>query len=95
MMRAIRACSLAFALVLSGCGGSPHGDPVRFTIPPGSGVSAAADTLAARDIVSSALIFRIYAQLKGLDKSMHPGIYEARGGPPSRHSCDSSPRAMS
>jgi UPF0755 protein len=80
MKKAIRACSLALALALGGCGGSPHGDPVRFTIPPGSGLSAAADTLAAREIVGNALFFRIYAQLEGLDRSMHPGIYEARRG---------------
>jgi UPF0755 protein len=82
MTRAARKGSgvVLLALVLVGCGGVPHGDPVRFTIPRGSGVAAAADTLATRHIVSNGLSFRVYAQAKGLGKVMHPGIYEVRPG---------------
>jgi UPF0755 protein len=53
---------------------------VRFTIPRGSGIAAAADTLAARHVVSSRLLFRVYAQIQGLGRTLHPGIYEARPG---------------
>jgi UPF0755 protein len=80
MSRAGILGSVALALLLAGCGGTPHGEPVRFTIPRGSGISAAADTLAARQVVSSRLLFRINAQLQGLGRTLHPGIYEARAG---------------
>lgn len=79
-MRAAGLVGIALALMLGGCGGTPHGTPVRFTIPQGSGVSAAADTLAARGIVSSRLVFRVYAQLSGLGDTMEAGVYEIRPG---------------
>lgn len=78
--RAWRLRFAALALLLAGCGGTPHGEPVRFTIPRGSGISAAADTLAERHIVSNRFIFRAYAQFQGLGRTLHPGIYEARPG---------------
>jgi UPF0755 protein len=80
MARAGILGSLSLALLLAGCGGTPHGKPVRFTIPRGSGISATADTLAARHVVSSRLLFRIYAQIQGLGRTLHPGVYEARAG---------------
>jgi UPF0755 protein len=80
-MRPVRVAGLALAAaLLGGCGGTPHGEPVRFTVPRGSGVAAAADTLASRDIVESALLFRIYAQIRGLGETMHAGTYEVRPG---------------
>ncbi len=82
-MRSTRIAVVALAAaLLGGCNGAPHGDPVRFTIPRGSGVAATADTLASRHIVESALLFRLYAQLRGLGKTMHPGVYELRPGSP-------------
>jgi UPF0755 protein len=39
-----------------------------------------ADTLAARDLVGSALLFRLYVQARGDAGSLHPGVYEVRPG---------------
>jgi UPF0755 protein len=75
----VAAVALGAAL-LGACGGAPHGEAVRFTIPRGSGVAAAADTLASRGVVESALLFRLYAQLHDLGETMHAGVYEARPG---------------
>lgn len=80
-MRAIRGVSaLLLALGLAACGGNPHGDPVRFTIPRGTGVAAATDTLATRGIIDHPTIFRIFARVEGLNRTMRPGIYEVRPG---------------
>ena len=44
---------LLAAVVLGACGsGEGKGDPVRFTVPRGSGMSAVADTLAARSVIN-------------------------------------------
>lgn len=79
MTRSFRA--LAALLVLAACGGGgPSGPPVRFTVPPSSGLSAVADTLAAREIVPSAGRFKIYARSKGAAARIQPGVYEVRRG---------------
>jgi UPF0755 protein len=73
-------CTLYLALLLSACGGDPTGDPVRFTVPPGSGLSAVADTLSSRGIIDSSAGFRAYARLKGATRDIKPGVYEVRRG---------------
>jgi UPF0755 protein len=75
-----RARLLFLLLLLAACGGEPHGSPVRFTVPAGSGAFAVADTLAARKLVGSSLLFRLYAQARGAAGSLHPGVYEVRPG---------------
>ena len=62
------------------CGGEPHGPPVRFTVPEGTGLSAVSDTLASREIIGSPLFFRLYTQVKGSAGSIKPGVYEVRAG---------------
>lgn len=62
----------------AGCSGSaPGGEPVRFTIPPGSGFSTVTDTLESRGLVRYPLVFRVYARFKGADRAIKPGVYEA------------------
>lgn len=68
------------ACLLVACGGDPRGDPVRFTVARGSGLSAVADTLAAREIIRWPLAFRLYGQAKGSSSSIKPGVYEVRAG---------------
>lgn len=75
-----RRVSLGALLVLAACGGNPQGPPVRFTIPPAAGLSAAADTLSARGIVRSEGAFRLYARLRRADRRIQPGVYEIRRG---------------
>lgn len=78
-MRSLPIVLLA-ALLLAACGGGPHGDPVRFHVPRGSGFSAVADTLEARGIVDGEMFFKLYAKLKGADRSVKPGVYAIRRG---------------
>jgi UPF0755 protein len=79
--RSRRRHSLALLwLSAAACGGSLEGDPVRFTVPPGSGFGAVADTLDARDIIRFPLAFRLYARLRGAERSIKPGVYETQRG---------------
>ena len=66
-------------LALAACGGG-GGEVVRVTIPRGSGLSAAADTLAAHDVIGWPTGFRVYARLRGADRTLKPGVYEMRQG---------------
>ena len=75
-----RLLALAAATALSACGGSPQGEPVRFTVPRGSGMSAVADTLAAREIIDRPALFKLYARLRGASRALKPGVYELRRG---------------
>ncbi|MEX2583427.1 MAG: endolytic transglycosylase MltG [Gemmatimonadota bacterium] len=72
---------LAAAALVTACGGgSPSGEPVRFTIPQGSGVGAITDTLAAHDIIEQPTVFRLYARFKGIERNVKPGVYEMQRG---------------
>lgn len=71
---------LALATLAACGGGKPSGPPIRFTVPPSSGLSAVADTLEAREIIGSAGRFKIYARGKGAAAKIQPGIYEMRRG---------------
>jgi UPF0755 protein len=72
--------ALLLTSLLAACGGDPHGDPVRFTVPAGAGLSAVADTLARRDIIEWPVLFRVYTQVKGFARSLKPGVYELQAG---------------
>jgi UPF0755 protein len=68
-------------LLLAACGsGQGSGDPVRFTVPRGSGMSAVADTLDARGVIGSPRIFKAYARMQGATAKLQPGVYEVRRG---------------
>jgi UPF0755 protein len=67
--------------LLAACGsGDGSGDPVRFRVPRGSGMSAVADTLDARGVIGSPAVFRAYARMKGAAAKLQPGVYEVRRG---------------
>jgi UPF0755 protein len=74
------ALALLLALGASACGGSPEGEPVRFTVPQGSGMTAVADTLASHDIIRWPRAFRLYARYRGQERSVKPGTYEMQRG---------------
>jgi UPF0755 protein len=65
-------------LLLAGCGGADQ--PVRVTIPRGSSLSAAADSLAARGAIQSPTAFRYYARLRSRGRAIQPGIYDIPAG---------------
>lgn len=67
-------------LLLAGCSGEGSGPPVRVTIPKGSGLAAASDTLAAHDIIRWPAGFRLYGRWKGATSALKPGVYEMRRG---------------
>jgi UPF0755 protein len=71
---------LLLSLVLTGCARETDGEPVRFTIPQGSGFGAVTDTLAAREVVRFPLFFRLYARYRGAERSVKPGVYEVPSG---------------
>ena len=88
MRRGAVALLLAVGIV-AGCGsGEGSGEPVRFTVPRGAGVSAVADTLAAREVIGSAAAFKAYARTRGGTVAVRPGIYEVRPGASFAHILD-------
>lgn len=80
--RVARAAALAVLALAAACrgGGEAEGKPLRFTVPPGAGLAAVADTLEARGIVDSGWRFRWYASRQNADRQLKPGIYEVRRG---------------
>lgn len=65
------------ALALTACGGGD--DPrVIVTIPPGSTLDAAVDSLAAKRVIARPGLFRLYATLRGLRSSLKSGVYQLR-----------------
>lgn len=82
MRRTLRAAAASsLALLTLGCGGGePSGEPVRFTVPPGSGMNAVSDTLGAREIIENPTLFRLYARFTGAARSIKPGVYEMQRG---------------
>ncbi|MEX2571774.1 MAG: endolytic transglycosylase MltG [Gemmatimonadota bacterium] len=78
--RAVRF-AIVVAIALSACTSAPPGgDPVRFTVPQGSGFGAVTDTLAARGLVEWPSVFRLYARFQGAERSIKPGVYEVQPG---------------
>ncbi len=80
MRRSARGLAAMATLFLAACGGVEDGPPVRVTIPPATGLSAAADSLAARGIIGSTAAFKLYARFKGGERGIKPGVYEIRPG---------------
>jgi UPF0755 protein len=77
---AIRGASLAAVLLCAACGSATDGPSVRVTIPPGSGLSASADSLVARKVIGSADAFKLYARIRGVDRRIKPGVYDVPPG---------------
>lgn len=75
-----RYMALATLLLVGACGGDPEGEPIRFSVIPGTGLSAVADTLSDREIIEWPLFFRLYGQMKGVAASIKPGVYEVQAG---------------
>jgi UPF0755 protein len=75
MRGASRLCRLLIlALGISACGGRRETE--RVTLPPGSTFTAVTDSLVAHGVVSSRLLFKLLARVRGVDRSVHAGVYE-------------------
>ncbi len=61
-------------------GGNGSGPPVRVTIPAGAPFSWAAESLAAKGLVSMPRVFSTYASLRGRDRNVKAGTYLLRRG---------------
>ncbi|TVP49822.1 MAG: endolytic transglycosylase MltG [Gemmatimonadales bacterium] len=78
--------ALSLAVLAGGCEGERQDDApgsgpgagedvVRFTVPQGAGFRQVADTLVSRDLVGNALLFRVYAKVRGDDGNVRAGQY--------------------
>ncbi|HXY32330.1 MAG TPA: endolytic transglycosylase MltG [Gemmatimonadaceae bacterium] len=70
---------VAAAVLLAGCAAT-DGVPVRVTIPPGASFRAAADSLANAGVVSTPMLFRLYAKVTGGDRDIKAGTYVLKRG---------------
>jgi len=65
------------AALLAACGGGA-GRPVRVTVPAGSSLGVAADSLARAGVIGSARLFRLYAMIRHDDRDIKAGTYMFR-----------------
>lgn len=68
--------------LLLGCGTAPAGDPVEVGVPPGSSLHAVAESLEARGVLTSTRWFRLLGRMRGVDRTIRPGIYRFTPGDP-------------
>src|SRR5690606_25252030 len=68
------------ATALAACGGEGTGDPVRVHIPVGASFSEVTDSLASKDIIEAAPLFKLYARVRSATGSVKPGTYAFRRG---------------
>ncbi len=59
---------------LAACG--TNASPQRVTLPPGATFAAVTDSLAAHGVVSNRTWFTLLARVRGVDRSVHAGVYE-------------------
>jgi UPF0755 protein len=76
-----KAAALACIVAVAACG-SPTGEAVRVIIPRGASFRAAADSMAAKGVISSPVAFRVYARARGLDRQIQAGTYLLHRGTP-------------
>jgi len=65
---------LPMLAMLAACGG--RREPERVTLPPGATFNAVTDSLVAHGVVSSRLLFKLLARVRGVDRSVHAGVYQ-------------------
>ena len=72
-----RAACVALAACVTACGAGT-GSAVRVTIPKGASMRVAADSLAKAGVISLPRLFRVYASLRGGDRTIRAGTYSLR-----------------
>jgi UPF0755 protein len=77
--RAERALVGAAAITAVACGAGT-GRPVRVVVPQGASFRVAADSLARRGVIQAPALFRLYAKVRGGDRSIKAGTYLLRRG---------------
>jgi UPF0755 protein len=76
----MRHRTLTCALLLAACGTAPVGEPLEVGVPPGSSLSAVADSLRARGVLTSTRWFKLLGRMRGVDRSIRPGVYQFTPG---------------
>ncbi len=71
-----RRALFALLPLLAACAGAPRREVVRVTIPRGTTLRVVAESLAARDVITTPRWFRIYASLLGEARSIPAGTYD-------------------
>jgi len=80
LLAAAVALASTGAYVSWALGGTAEGTAVRVIIPVGATAVGIAEILASKDVVRSALMFRIVARFRGVGGDLKPGAYELRTG---------------
>jgi UPF0755 protein len=80
-MKCSRFVAVLFFVLLAACGrGGGDGETARVRIPPGSGLGAVTDTLAANDVIQWPFAFKLYVRMRGADRGLRPGTYDLPAG---------------
>ncbi len=75
--------ALTALTALTGCGVSEK--TARVNLPPGASFGAVTDSLKAHGVIQSPFWFKLLARARGVDRSVHAGMYEFPAGtPPSK-----------
>ncbi len=78
-MTRLRLLLVALAL-LTACGTTPPGEVRRVGVPPGTSLATVGDSLVARGILGSDRWFVLRGRMRGVDRSLKPGVYEFAPG---------------
>ena len=76
----LRKLTTTCGLVLLAACGAPHGKPVRVIVPPRATLAVAAESLHRAGIVGSPRMFRLYAKVRGADRTIKAGTYLLQRG---------------
>jgi UPF0755 protein len=70
--------SVLSVLSVAACGSSAQS--ARVILPPGASFGAVTDSLAAHGVISDRRWFKLLARIRGVDRSVHAGVYEFPAG---------------
>jgi len=81
-VRSVRSFLSAVSAVsaLSACNGSAQ--TARVILPPGASFGAVTDSLKAHGVITNPRWFKLMARIRGVDRSVHAGVYEFPAGTP-------------
>ncbi|HXG43267.1 MAG TPA: endolytic transglycosylase MltG [Gemmatimonadales bacterium] len=75
-----RLVALGLTAMGLACSGRTTGETVRVTIPPGAGLAAVAESVAARGLIEHKAWFRLLGRLRRLDRRVQAGVYDLPRG---------------
>lgn len=80
-LRFVGALALLLGPFIGACGGSDApGEPMELVVPSGASFGEWLDTLVARELVESPMLFTLYARAKGADRQIRSGRYRVDSG---------------